>query len=161
MSPAPDPIRESFIAVLVGILEGTRIPGGSVAAWLAPVPTAVLAVTLIRPPDLARETLFAAVGLARLGQRSAIDQNLFEGSAANVPCGPTAYAALMAWAACRQARELLDLGFPEEAQRALLSATRLTERWPLPIAQRFLPQISALYAEADRVRARHLSDEVA
>ena len=161
MSLAADPVRDSFLAFLSGVLEGARVPGGSVAAWLTPVPTRVLAVTLIKPPQCAREILFAAVGLARLGQRSEIDQNLFEGSEANVPCGPTAFAALMAWATCRQARELLDLGFAAEAQRALLSATRVADRWPPAIAARFEPQISALYAEADRMRARHLADEVA
>lgn len=156
-----DPLRASFLDRIAQALDKRRVPGGDLAAWLAHVPTSALAATIYRPDSLAREILFAAVGMARLEQRAGIGQNLFEGSTVNVPHGPMAEAALMAWAACRQARELIDFGFPAEAQRALLSATRLADRWPPPIAQRFESQITALYAEADRERARHLSNEVA
>lgn len=156
-----DALRVRFIARLTDNLRGARIPGGDLAAWVAPLPTAALVEILLCPREQTREILFAAVGTARLRGICAFDQDLFAGATTNVPINPTADAALMAWATCRLASQHIEAGLPAEAQRVLVAATRRIHLWPTPVAQHFEPWISDLYARADQVLARQLADEVA
>ena len=156
-----DALRLRYLALLEHNLRGRPVPGGDVTAWVAPVPTAALVEILLHPPELTRALVFTAVGEARLRTVTAYGQDLFSGALDNVPLSDTAQASLMAWAACRLAREQLDAGFAAEAQRVLMNATRLIHEWPTPIARRFEPRIEALYASADRMRSHQLAQEVA
>jgi len=156
-----DPIRAGFLARLADKLDGARVPGGDVAAWLAPLPTAALAAATFLAPEAARAALFQAVGTARSHSVSSLDQNLYEGSPLNVPTSPLAGGALSAWAAVCLARDLLATGLALDAKRVVCGAIRKAGHWPDPILRRFGPQLAALHAEAERMLARHLSDEVA
>lgn len=157
----PAALRAAYLARIADNLRGVRAPGGDLAAWLAPLPTAALAEVLIHPPARTAEILFAAIGMWRTQANAGLPQNLFDGAPDNIPRGPTADAALRAWATCRLAQSHLACGLPGDAQRALYAAARHVHLWPTPIAQRFEPQIVALYAAAERMRARQLAEEVA
>ncbi len=61
-----DALRVRYLALLEHNLRGKTVPGGDVAAWVAPVPTAALVEILLHPPELTRALVFAAVGEARL-----------------------------------------------------------------------------------------------
>lgn len=163
MSAAPDldPIRAGFLARLSAKLDGARVPGGDLATWLAPLPTAVLAAATYLAPEVTRAALFQAVGMARSRGAPGLDQNLFEGSPVNVPATPLAAGALNAWAAVCLARDLLAAGLAVDAKRVVCGAIRSAGRWPDPILRRFGPQLAALHGEAEQMLARHLADEVA
>lgn len=157
----PATLRSGYLARIADNLGGVRVPGGCLAAWLMPLPTAALAEVLIHPSARTAEILFAAIGMWRTQTNAGLPQNLFEGAPDNIPSSPTAEAALMAWAACRLAGESLHCGLAVEAQRTLHHAVGLIHLWPTPIAKRFEPHIVALYAAAERMRARQLAEEVA
>lgn len=163
MSAAPDldPIRSAFLARIADKLGRARVPGGDLAAWLAPLPTAALAAATYLAPEAARIALFRAVGMARSRGLPGLDQNLFEGSPVNVPASALAGGALNAWAAVCLARDLLTAGLAQDAKRVVCGAIRSAGRWPDPILRRFGPQLAALHAEAERMLARHLANEVA
>ncbi|APT31905.1 hypothetical protein MCBMB27_02614 [Methylobacterium phyllosphaerae] len=156
-----DTLRARFLERLAANLRGARVPGGDLAAWVAPLPTAALVEVLLHPAGQTREILFAAVGTVRLSGRPVLDQDFMFGALDHVPLSDTAQGALMAWASCRLAREFLDAGMAAEAQRALIAVTRSIHLWPTPIARRFEPRIEALYAAAEAMRARQLAQEVA
>ncbi len=128
MSAAPDfdPIRAGFLARLATKLNDARVPGGDLATWLAPLPTAALAAATYLTPEATRIALFRAVGMARSRDLPGLDQNLFEGSPVNVPTSALAGGALNAWAAVWLARDLLRPASPwtQSAWSAAQSARR-------------------------------------
>lgn len=158
----PSSLRAAYVARVSANLRNARVPGGDVAAWVAPLPTGVLAEILLHPRARTLELTFGALTYLRGAAPAVHAHAAIEASAQdNLARGYFAETVRLAWGTLTGAREALDLGAPEVALRILLGLTRLLPDLPVAVARRFEPRIEALYAEATLMRERHLADEVA
>lgn len=143
--------RPALLATVATRLDGFRIPGGDVAAWLAGVPSVLIAGCLDGDRATAARRLFHLVGRVGTAGRPDLVDGLLDDSLTNVPCGATAGAALQAWAGCLIARLHLEAGNPEAARRSLrtfavtLAGLRLTPA----AARHFDARLRSLDAEIE------------
>lgn len=152
--------REACLAAIGHVMAGHFIPGGSVDVWLAPVSTFALLGLMTKPCGRWREHLLTEVGRAR----GATARTLLEAYPLDATgLRPSHYAASarLAWATCALAREALAMGRPDVAKDALRPLGRALAEIPTALATRFVPRLDALYAQAEAMQARQLSDEVA
>lgn len=155
--------RPALLATVAARLDGFRIPGGDVAAWLAGIPSILIAGCLDRDrADVARR-LFHLVGRVGTAGRPALDACVLDGNLTNVPCGEAAGAALQAWAGCLMGRLQLEAGDPAAAVRTLRVHAFTLADLPLPadVAERFTAQLGTLLGEASAALACAAAHEVA
>lgn len=159
----PESVRATYLTRIAIMLGGLRVPGGDVAAWLAPVHTAALAQILLWPSHRIAELLFVATGRARLAARGPTDpvQDFYAGDRTNVASGLSAECAVMVWATLRLARLDCAIGNVDAARDELRDLTRRLQAWAPALAPRFAPRIAELAAQVEALRTIPRADAVA
>lgn len=154
------PEREACLDAIGARMAKRFVPGGTVDAWLAPLPTSRLAEIVATPCVGWPERLNAELGRARLAAAGDRRDDMAAADPAHVAHSPYATGAVLAWASVSLARHCLAAGRPTQAMHCLRRFFPLAAGLPPEIEAHFAADLDRLFAEA-QAGMQALANEVA